>query len=105
MAGHQVWMVRASRVASGMLGVERGVVEVGQPPPDLGGSCSASSIRSRSLTAQAAPISSVGSAAVEHAAEPSPLLGRQVLGAGEQQPPVHPHRVGDACRGGRAGRG
>ena len=54
----------------------------------------ASSIRSRSLTAQAAPISLVGSCAVEHGVQPAPLLGRQVLGAGEQQPPVHPHRVG-----------
>jgi hypothetical protein len=31
---------------------------------------------------------------VEHPAEPDPLLGGQVVGAGEQQSAVDPHRVG-----------
>jgi len=35
MAGHQVWMVSASRVASGSWASIAGFVEVGQPPPDL----------------------------------------------------------------------
>ena len=45
----------------GQLGVDRGIVEVGQWPPDFEGSCTASNMRSRSFTAQAAPISLVGS--------------------------------------------
>ena len=45
----------------GQLGVDRGVVEVVQSPPDFEGSSTASNMRSRSFTAQAPPISLVGS--------------------------------------------
>jgi len=37
MAGHQVWMVSASPGGFGQLGVDRGIVEVGQSPPDFEG--------------------------------------------------------------------
>ena len=74
------------------------LVELGQAPPVLDGSRSASSIRRRSLTAQAAPISLVGSQMVEHLAEPFPLLGTEVFGTGQEQPPVDPDRVGDGAR-------
>ena len=47
------------------------------------------------MTPQAAPISLGRVTVSSMRAEPVPLLGRQVFGAGEQQPPVHPHRVGD----------
>jgi hypothetical protein len=32
---------------------------------------------------------------IEHPPEPGPLSRREVFGGGEQQPPVHPYRVGN----------
>ena len=34
---------------------------------------------------------------VEHLAEPFPLLGTEVFGTGQEQPPVDPDRVGDGA--------
>ena len=92
MAGHQVWMVSASRVASP--GVNCGVVEVGKPPADL---------RQHVFGEQHAKpfFYSPGGAnligrimIIEHPGEPGPLPRREVFGGGEQQPPVHPDGVG-----------
>jgi hypothetical protein len=88
-------MVSANRVASGSWGVDRGVVEVSKAPPNL-----------RRLVfgeQHAEPFSYAPGGAdlvgrimiIEHPAEPLPLLGGQVFGGGEQQPPVHPDGIGD----------
>src|SRR5215217_3882699 len=74
----------------GQLGVDGGVVEVGQPPPDLR--------RLRRGEQHPEPFFYTPGGAdlvgrimiIEYPVEPGPLLRREVFGGGEQQPPVHP---------------
>jgi murein DD-endopeptidase MepM/ murein hydrolase activator NlpD len=79
----------------GQPGVDGGVVEVGQPPPDL----------RRLILGEQHPESFLHTPGgtnlvgrimiIEHPAEPGPWPRREVFGGGEQQQPVHPHRVGN----------
>ena len=94
MAGHQVWIVPARRVASGELGIDGGFVEVGQSPSDPRRFVLAEE-ESEAFFDGPRGLDLLGRVAgVEGSPQPGPLLAGQVFGTGQQHVPVEPDRVG-----------
>ena len=77
--------------------VDRGVVEVGQPPADVGRLSLFQQHAEAFLDTPSGADLAGRIVIIEHSAKPGPLLGAEVVGAGEQQPPVQPDWVGDGA--------
>jgi hypothetical protein len=94
-AGHQAWIVQASRVAFRQLGADRSLIETDQPPPDLR-RLLLSEQQAETFLHRPGGLNLLGRVTgVQAAPQPLPLLTRQALSAGQQEPPAHPDRIPD----------